>query len=56
MLILTNATNKITLLQVEEKLQELQQYIKHSGAPNELIDCLLSIHNELRAHNASKPR
>lgn len=54
--VVTNVTNKINLLQAEEKLQELQQYVKYSGAPNELINCLLSIDKELRAHNTPKPR
>ena len=52
----TKVTSKVTLLQAEEHLRGVQQYIDDSGAPVEIRNRLLGIANDLRKHNASKPR
>jgi len=52
----TDTSTKVTLLQAEEYLRQVQEYVKQSGAPVEITDRLLRIGNDLRKHNASKPR
>ena len=47
---------KMTLLQAEEHLSAVQQYIEDSDAPVIVADSIHCIANELRAPNTSKPR
>ena len=47
---------KMSLVQAEEKITELREYIEAVGAPTENSNMLLRIGRNIRAHNASVRR
>ena len=47
---------KITLLEVEQHLREVQAYIVQCNAPEETTNMCLQISNQFWAHNNSLPR
>ena len=55
-LIYTVSKPKITILEVEQHLREVQAYIEQCNAPQENTNMCLQISNQLRAHNNSLPR
>ena len=54
--IISNVYNTISLIEVEEHINQLQLYIGQYGDPAKWCDSLLTLGQQLRSHNVSKPR